>query len=108
MLITIVLCREWALLIPSWIMATVVYVYIAYFALNLYHTPAMSSMTCITDTQGKIHPKFREGTNSTERRVFTFPPYSIRNNMENYEDDYIPPLYDLPVNLINQAVFGNE
>lgn len=107
-LIFIVLCREWALLIPSWIMFTVVYVYIAYFALNLYHTPALSRMTCVTDTQSKIHPKFREEAGSADQTRSSFLPYSIRHSMEVYEDDHVPPLYDLPVALINQASFGNE
>lgn len=99
-------------------MMTVVYVYIAYFALNLYHTPSLSSMTCITDTQGKLHPKFKrqfanQGANDKlqkgeEDKAAKYPPYSILQKMEGYEDDYIPPLYDLPVSLINQAVFGNH
>lgn len=99
-------CREWALLVPSWIMVTVIYVYIAYFALNLYHTPALSSMASVTDTQGKVHPKLKEVDRKLEAESPIYPPYSIRHKMEGYEDDYIPPLYDLPVSLMNQAVFG--
>lgn len=101
--------RQWALLIPSWIMVCVVYVYIAYFSLNLYHTPALSSMTCITDTQGKLHPFFKKkNQDSNGGNCGSYTPYSIIHNEPDREDDYIPPLYDLPVGLINQAVFGTR
>lgn len=100
-------CREWALLIPSWIMVCVLYVYIAYFSLNLYHTPALSSMTCVTDTQGKLHPLF-EGGIRQENPSAAPPPYGIRQSMSDREAEYIPPLYDLPIDLINQAMFGDN
>lgn len=88
-------------------MVCVVYVYVAYFSLNLYHTPALSNMMCVTDSQGKIHPRFRNA-GMTDNPANTSPPYSIRQTMPGREDDYIPPLYDLPVSLINHAVFGRN
>ncbi|CAD6586475.1 MAG: hypothetical protein CYPHOPRED_003552 [Cyphobasidiales sp. Tagirdzhanova-0007] len=92
--------REWAILIPSWIMVAVVFVYIAYFALNLFNTPALDSLTCISDTQGHLLPKAPRSTKG-------FYAVSVGEQRDDQPDqDYIPPLYDLPVGLVNRAVFG--
>jgi hypothetical protein len=82
-------------------MMSVVYVYIAYFALNLYHMPSLSSMTCIKDTQGRLHPHFASDYRKDRSGNEDVPALG-------QEEDYIPPLFDLPVSLINGAVFGDS
>ena len=91
---------EWAILVPSWIMVSVVYIYIAYFALNLYHTRALDSLTTLVDTQAHLLPRKRD----VHGRSRAMPAYDINANL-GFEEDYIPPLYDLPAGMINRALF---
>lgn len=71
-------------------MMAVVYVYVAYFALNLYHTPRLTDLSTITDTQANILPK----------------GWDQSGLLSDLSDDSIPPLYDLPPGLVSRAVFG--
>lgn len=94
--------REWAVLVPSWIMVSVVYAYVAYFALNLYHTPALDSLTTLVDTQAHLLPRKRD----VAGRSSALPAYDINADL-GFEEDYIPPLYDLPAGMINRALFDD-
>lgn len=77
-------------------MTTVVFVYIAYFAINLYHSPSFDDLTSVVDTQAHLLPVSLESE--------AFPPYSLNADL-GFQDDFIPPLYDLPHGLINRATF---
>jgi len=94
--------REWAILIPSWMMIAVVFVYAGYFCLNLYNTPALDDLCSITDSQTNILPRNRK--NSSGKLLHTV----VRYGKDGQEENYIPPLYDLPPCMINVAVFGRE
>ena len=78
----------------------VAFVYVAYFALNVYHTPALDSLSCITDTQGHL----LSNSGAASSKAYTVS-VKIEHDKIDMDQDYIPPLYDLPVSLINRAVF---
>lgn len=96
--------RQWAYLIPCWIMAAVVFVYVGYFALNLYHTPPLDSLTCLVDTQGHLLPKAERDSSGN---ITKYPAYSVHTT-KGRAGEYIPPLYDLPAGMVNEALFGND
>jgi len=92
--------REWAILIPCFLMVAVVYVYVAYFALNLYYTPPLDALECIVDTQANLLPSKDDAKYAGQKKEIR---YTVGRDPN---DDHIPPLYDLPVGMINRAVFG--
>lgn len=97
-------CRQWAYLIPCWIMAAVVFVYVGYFALNLYHTPPLDSLTTIVDTQSHLLPT---SARDSAGKITSYPPYTV-HTVKGRAGEYIPPLYDLPAGMINEALFGKD
>ena len=85
-------------------MVAVVFVYIGYFALNLYHTPPLDSLTCMVDTQGHLLPRSEQ---DSAGNVTKYPAYSV-HTAQGRAGEYIPPLYDLPAGMVNQALFGAD
>lgn len=73
----------------------VVFVYIAYASLNIYTTAALDDLTQIVDTQGHLHA-YKEGQ---EHPI-------LKNSMHRLPEGSIPQLYDLPMGLVNDVLYG--
>ncbi|GAA5883515.1 hypothetical protein JCM16303_005458 [Sporobolomyces ruberrimus] len=111
--------REWALLIPSWITMTVLYVYLGYFFLNMSNTLTLGeSLETLDDPKSFIPPPPAPPSllSSLPR-----PPTSSEEGIEArthitrlYLDsillppEAIPPLYDLPLDVVNRVLYGIE
>jgi hypothetical protein len=95
---SLVLTSEWALLVPSWLTMAVVFVYLAYGALNIYDTPRSDSLAQIVDNQGHIQ------TLSPTDRVHPL----VRNSYLVLPQGAIPALNDMPVGLMNDVMFASD
>ncbi|KAH9478565.1 Phosphatidylinositol N-acetylglucosaminyltransferase subunit P [Psilocybe cubensis] len=82
--------REWALLVPSWTVVTVLLTYFVYFALAIRATPAFDEMGSVTDSRIAL-PSQEPGTRN---------PY-----FASAENDAIPELYDIPIGLVNSVLY---
>lgn len=67
------------------------FVYIAYFALNLFNTQTLDSLTILSDTCAHIPP-----------------PKPAHAESAQSAEEHIPPLYDLPPGMINRALFDRK
>ncbi|TNY18659.1 PIG-P-domain-containing protein [Rhodotorula diobovata] len=88
--------RDWALLVPSWIVMLVAFVYSSYFCLNLYNTPPLSSSELLDDPRAFVPPPPRPPR----------APTPLWAHSVLLEQDAIPPLYDLPVEVVNRVLYG--
>lgn len=52
--------RDWAYLLIAWSLVLVLMTYIGFGALNMYHTPPLDSLDCMTGTS-RISPRRRRG-----------------------------------------------
>lgn len=105
----------------------VVYIYTGYFALNLYSTPPLDSIELLDgmrlsfascDRQTRVHPR---NTPSSDPRAFVSPPRRPPPSTDGkprpptplwahallLPDDAIPPLYDLPMDVVNRVLYGD-
>ncbi|WVR04323.1 hypothetical protein IAU60_001323 [Kwoniella sp. DSM 27419] len=83
--------RQWALIVPCWLMVVVLLTYFSYGALVLYRTPGFDSLDCITDPQSGIPPGRRDGEE----------PYYWKYA----EDDAPAEAVDLPLDLVNRVLY---
>ncbi|GJN89358.1 hypothetical protein Rhopal_002338-T1 [Rhodotorula paludigena] len=93
--------RDWALLVPAWIVMLVVYIYTGYFALNLYSTPPLDSVELLDDPRAFVSPPPRPPP-STDGKPR--PPTPLWAHALLLPDDAIPPLYDLPMDVVNRVL----
>ncbi|KAF5310794.1 hypothetical protein D9619_008064 [Psilocybe cf. subviscida] len=82
--------REWALLVPSWTVVTVIFTYITYSALAIRATPAFNEMRTITDSRA-AWPSHEDGD---------YNPY-----IASAESNAIPEIYDIPIGLVNHVLY---
>nr|ODN86030.1 phosphatidylinositol glycan, class P [Cryptococcus depauperatus CBS 7841] len=82
--------REWAVIVPCWLMMVVLLTYWTYAALMLYNTPSFSSPDCITDPYSNIPCKFQD----------TQPYY-----WKYAKSDAIPDAVDLPIDLVQRTLY---
>ncbi|KAG0237619.1 hypothetical protein BGW42_000446 [Actinomortierella wolfii] len=76
--------KYWALALPIWLFVLVIYLYIVFFAVNLYNTASFDSFHTITDE----HANPLETTSSAA-----------------LTDDFVPDLMDIPIGLVNAALY---
>ncbi|GAA5824054.1 hypothetical protein JCM11251_001502 [Rhodosporidiobolus azoricus] len=91
--------QEWALLVPAWVVMLVVFTYSSYFFLNMSNTPPLSSLSIFgSRSKGFISPPppplLPDGT---------YGPEPIFAHSVLWDEDAIPPLYDLPVEWVNRV-----
>ncbi|BGO94110.1 hypothetical protein JCM10020v2_005804 [Rhodotorula toruloides] len=56
--------RDWALLVPAWIVMLVAFVYVSYFLLNMHNTPSLTSLSLLDDPRAFVTPPPRPPANS--------------------------------------------
>ncbi|KAF9972273.1 hypothetical protein BGZ73_004638 [Actinomortierella ambigua] len=76
--------KYWALALPIWLFVLIIYLYIVFFAVNLYNTASFDSFHTITDE----HANPLETTSSAA-----------------LTDDFVPDLMDIPIGLVNAALY---
>ncbi|KAF9156779.1 hypothetical protein DFQ26_009240 [Actinomortierella ambigua] len=76
--------KYWALALPIWLFVLIIYLYIVFFAVNLYNTASFDSFHTITDD----HANPLETTSSAA-----------------LTDDFVPDLMDIPIGLVNAALY---
>ncbi|GAA94911.1 uncharacterized protein L969DRAFT_96363 [Mixia osmundae IAM 14324] len=105
--------REWALLVPAWILMTSLYTYAIYMSLNVYRTAPLESLEVITDSYAYMLP---QGQDSLSRRQLRSreapghrekPEHAVIANSYKLPSEAIPILHDLPVTLINATLFDD-
>ncbi|CDR46975.1 hypothetical protein NBRC10512_002882 [Rhodotorula toruloides] len=97
--------RDWALLVPAWIVMLVAFVYVSYFLLNMHNTPSLTSLSLLDDPRAFVTPPPRPPANSKGVRR---PPTPLWAHAVLAEEDAIPPLYDLPIEVVNRVLYGDE
>ncbi|GEM07252.1 phosphatidylinositol N-acetylglucosaminyltransferase subunit P [Rhodotorula toruloides] len=97
--------RDWALLVPAWVVMLVAFVYVSYFFLNMHNTPRLNSLSLLDDSRAFVHPPARPPalSNGAPR-----PPTPLWAHAVLAEEDAIPPLYDLPIEVVNRVLYGDE
>ncbi|GAA5930166.1 hypothetical protein JCM3775_004529 [Rhodotorula graminis] len=100
--------RDWALLVPSWIVMLVAFTYASYFCLNLFNTPPLSSPSLLDDPRAFVAPPARPPPplDRSRRRAPT-PLWAHGAALADDDDDAIPPLYDLPIEVVNRVLYGD-
>ncbi|GAA5851788.1 hypothetical protein JCM9279_004408 [Rhodotorula babjevae] len=97
--------RDWALLVPSWIVMLVAFTYASYFCLNLYNTPPLSSPSLLDDPRAFVAPPPRPPPPLDGSSRAPTPLWA--HGAALADDDAIPPLYDLPIEVVNRVLYGD-
>ncbi|KAK4053231.1 hypothetical protein OIO90_004005 [Microbotryomycetes sp. JL221] len=118
--------REWALLVPAWTVMLVVFIYITYLSINIFHTPNLNSLNTLTDDTANVL-SFNSSTNSNRSSQYNLNTKqdSIKHvessltteilesnhpllvNSILLPEDAVPTLHDLPIGLVNRVTFGD-
>ncbi|KAF9921749.1 hypothetical protein FBU30_008200 [Linnemannia zychae] len=77
--------KYWSLALPIWLFVLVIYLYIAFFAINLYNTEPFDSFQTITDEHAN--------------------PFLAMNSASSLTDDYVPDLMDIPIGMVNACLY---
>ncbi|KAL1410624.1 hypothetical protein Q8F55_004641 [Vanrija albida] len=81
--------REWAVVVPCWLMVVVLLAYWSYAGLTVFLTPPFSSRSLITDKYANIPPDDRP-----ERYYYKFASPTA-----------VPEAVDLPIDLVNRVLY---
>ncbi|KAF9584836.1 hypothetical protein BGW38_004990 [Lunasporangiospora selenospora] len=76
--------KYWSLALPIWLFVLVIYLYVAFFAFNLYNTEPLDSFLTITD----------EHANAFHT-----------NSASTLTDDFVPDLMDIPIGMVNACLY---
>ncbi|GAA5960052.1 hypothetical protein JCM3765_006148 [Sporobolomyces pararoseus] len=104
--------REWALLIPSWLTMTVLYVYLGYIFLNMSNTVSLEeTVASLDDPKAFVPPPLApssllESSNlpaSSEVDTITISRLYVDSIL--LPPEAIPPLYDLPLDVVNRVLY---
>ncbi|KAG0252283.1 hypothetical protein BGZ95_006675 [Linnemannia exigua] len=77
--------KYWSLALPIWLFVLVIYLYVAFFAINLYNTEPFDSFQTITDEHAN--------------------PLLTMNSASSLTDDYVPDLMDIPIGMVNACLY---
>ncbi|KAF9281584.1 hypothetical protein BGZ68_006549 [Mortierella alpina] len=77
--------KYWSLALPIWLFVLVIYLYVAFFAINLYNTAPFDSFHTITDEHAN--------------------PFETMNSASSLTDDYVPDLMDIPIGMVNACLY---
>ncbi|KAF9912598.1 hypothetical protein EC991_010023 [Linnemannia zychae] len=77
--------KYWSLALPIWLFVLVIYLYVAFFAINLYNTEPFDSFQTITDEHAN--------------------PFLTMNSASSLTDDYVPDLMDIPIGMVNACLY---
>ncbi|WWC59063.1 uncharacterized protein I303_101610 [Kwoniella dejecticola CBS 10117] len=97
--------RQWAIIVPCWLMMVVLLTYWSYAALTIYRTPSWDSVDCITDPYAGI-PSMRSSSGFTKDTKAgteqSRTPYywNIINDRASSE------AVDLPIDLIGRVLYS--
>ncbi|GAA6024773.1 hypothetical protein JCM8202_001255 [Rhodotorula sphaerocarpa] len=99
--------RDWALLVPAWIVMLVAFVYVGYFFLTMYSTLPSSEPEPYDDPKAYVPSPARppasldaQGSHTVSR-----PPTPLWAHGVLLPDEAIPPLYDLPPELVRRVLY---
>ncbi|GAA5962043.1 hypothetical protein JCM8115_002896 [Rhodotorula mucilaginosa] len=97
--------RDWALLVPAWIVMLVAFVYISYFLLTMYSTPSLALSEPYNDPRAYVPPPPRPklGKDGQPR-----PPTPLWAHAVLLPEEAIPPLYDLPIEVVERVLYGSS
>ncbi|KAG0290425.1 hypothetical protein BGZ98_003475, partial [Dissophora globulifera] len=77
--------KYWSLALPVWLFVLVIYLYVAFFAINLYNTEPFDSFLTITDEHAN--------------------PFQTINSASSLTDDFVPDLMDIPIGMVNACLY---
>ncbi|KAH7042382.1 PIG-P-domain-containing protein [Linnemannia elongata] len=77
--------KYWSLALPIWLFVLVIYLYVAFFAINMYNTEPFDSFQTITDEHAN--------------------PFLTMNSASSLTDDYVPDLMDIPIGMVNACLY---
>ncbi|WOO78739.1 Phosphatidylinositol N-acetylglucosaminyltransferase subunit P [Vanrija pseudolonga] len=83
--------REWAVVVPCWLMVVVLLAYWSYAGLTVFLTPAFTSATLITDKYANIPA---DDSDAAERYYAKFTSPTA-----------VPEAVDLPIDLVNRVLY---
>ncbi|WRT65139.1 uncharacterized protein IL334_002081 [Kwoniella shivajii] len=88
--------RQWAIIVPCWMMIIVLLTYWIYAALIIYNTPSWDSVDCITDPYSGIQPLGKDDVKEDNDQ-----PY-----YRNVRDDKASHgAVDLPIDLVGRVLY---
>ncbi|KAF9183166.1 hypothetical protein BGZ50_004411 [Haplosporangium sp. Z 11] len=77
--------KYWSLALPIWLFVLVIYLYVAFFAINLYNTAPFDSFQTITDEHAN--------------------PFHTMNSASSLTEDFVPDLMDIPIGMVNACLY---
>ncbi|GAA5989472.1 hypothetical protein JCM10908_000489 [Rhodotorula pacifica] len=100
--------RDWALLVPAWVVMLVAFVYISYFLLTMYSTPSLSLPEPYDDPKAYIPPPARPPFGATPKDRSARAPTPLWAHAVLLPEEAIPPLYDLPVEVVERVLAAGD
>ncbi|GAA5992119.1 hypothetical protein JCM5350_007018 [Sporobolomyces pararoseus] len=104
--------REWALLIPSWITMTILYIYLGYIFLNMSNTVSLEeTLASLNDPKAFVRPPLAPSSLLESSNLTTSEDTDTPSISRLYLDsillppEAIPPLYDLPLDVVNRVLY---
>ncbi|PVF95248.1 PIG-P-domain-containing protein [Serendipita vermifera] len=95
--------REWAILLPAWSVVLFLTAYFVYIALGIYKTPALSSLTTLTDSRARYPQRSEQEQGPPNSSAISSSPY-----LEFAAPNAIHAPYDLPPALVNRVLYGTR
>ncbi|KAF8923362.1 hypothetical protein BGZ58_003042 [Dissophora ornata] len=77
--------KYWSLALPIWLFVLIIYLYVAFFAINLYNTEPFDSFLTITDEHAN--------------------QFQTMNSASSLTDDFVPDLMDIPIGMVNACLY---
>ncbi|KAG0022895.1 hypothetical protein BGZ81_008346 [Podila clonocystis] len=77
--------KYWSLALPIWLFVLIIYLYVAFFAYNLYNTAPFDSFQTITDEHANA--------------------FQTMNSASSLTDDFVPDLMDIPIGMVNACLY---
>ncbi|WVF70196.1 hypothetical protein IAT40_004984 [Kwoniella sp. CBS 6097] len=106
--------RQWAIIVPCWIMVVVLLTYWSYAALVIYRTPSFDSSNCITDPFSNI-PEHSDDTKrpstlhkENKGSKLQTEPYYWRFAGAGQDGASEAEAVDLPIDLVGRVLYSNR
>ncbi|KAF9349691.1 hypothetical protein BGX34_001646 [Mortierella sp. NVP85] len=96
--------KYWSLALPIWLFVLVIYLYIAFFAINLYNTEPLDSFLTITGKSMSITAvtSILYGLVKEDEHANQF---QTMNSASSMTDDFVPDLMDIPISMVNACLY---
>jgi phosphatidylinositol glycan class P protein len=103
-------CRDWALIIPCYLMLVVLLAYLVYAGLTVYLTPPFDAANLVTGGSRALAPSMLHKPRQTDDADRHAHIPAMQDGKERYHwasrgKDIMPPAVDLPIDVMNRTLY---